>query len=436
MAEICPFRGLHYNQSVVGDLSAVICPPYDIITPQMEQELYRRSKYNFVRLEHGKQLSQDSTIDNKYTRSAAILKQWLEQGVLITDEVPAVYLHDHYFIYNGREHKRRGITVRVRLEEWYRMIIRPHEGTLSEPKGDRVSLLGVLGVNTSPILAMFEDQGQHISSLLALKESDKPLISLGSFNGERHDVWAITEPRLIKQICSGFSGKPLYIADGHHRYESALIYQRQRRSLSQAALPDEASNYVLMTLVDYADPGLIILPPHRLLRGLPPSEIAGLAGKLGSFFDVVELPLDMPGVWRQVDELLAGADVVRLALFGLSGQRLLVLTLKDYTAASQMMPYFHSELYRRLDVSVVDHVILEELLGLGSGQDEVRISYNYDMEDAVSKVLAREQQLAFILSPVKTETVKAIADAGDRMPRKSTYFYPKLPAGLILNRLV
>ena len=436
MAEIRPFCGLHYDQSVVGDLAAVICPPYDIITPQMEQELYRRSEYNFVRLEHGQRLPQDSTIDNSYTRSAAILEQWLEQGVLITDEVPAIYLHDHYFTYNGKEYRRRGIIARVRLEEWHRMVIRPHEGTLSGPKDDRVSLLGVLGVNTSPILAMFEDQGQHISSLPALKGSSKPLISLNDLNGERHDVWAITEPRLVKQICSGFSGKPLYIADGHHRYESALIYRRQRRALSSAASPDEAADYVLMTLVDYADPGLIILPPHRLLRGLPPSEIAGLAGKLDSFFDVVELPLDMPGVWRQVDDLLAGADRVRLALFGLSGQRLQVLTLKDHTAASQMMPYFHSELYKRLAVSVVDHVILEELLGLGSGKDEVRISYNYDMQDAVNMVLAREQQLALILGPVRTETVKAIADAGDRMPRKSTYFYPKLPAGLILNRLV
>jgi hypothetical protein len=191
-----------------------------------------------------------------------------------------------------------------------------------------------------------------------------------------------------------------------------------------------------MTLVDCADPGLIILPPHRLLRGLPPSEIAGLASKLGSFFDVAELPLDMPAVWRQVDDLLAGVDRVRLVLFGLSGRRLQVLTLKDYAAASQMMPYFHSELYKRLAVSVVDHVILEELLGLGSGQDEVRISYNYNMQGAVEMVLAREQQLALILGPVRAETVKAIADAGDRMPRKSTYFYPKLPAGLILNRLV
>ncbi|MEE8205093.1 MAG: DUF1015 domain-containing protein [Dehalococcoidales bacterium] len=436
MAEIRPFHGLHYDQSIVGDLAAVICPPYDIITPQMEQELYRRSKYNFVHLEHGQRLPQDSTIDNSYTRSAAILEQWLEQGVLITDEVPAIYLHDHYFTYNGREYKRRGITARVRLEEWHRMIIRPHEGTLAGPKDDRVNLLGVLGVNTSPILAMFEDQGQHISSLLALKKSDRPLISLNDLNGERHDVWAITEPRVVAQICSGFNEKPLYIADGHHRYESALIYRRQRRALSAAASPDGAADYVLMTLVDCADPGLIILPPHRLLRGLPPSEIAGLASKLGSFFDVAELPLDMPAVWRQVDDLLAGADRVRLVLFGLSGRRLQVLTLKDYAAASQMMPYFHSELYKRLAVSVVDHVILEELLGLGSGQDEVRISYNYNMQGAVEMVLAREQQLALILGPVRAETVKAIADAGDRMPRKSTYFYPKLPAGLILNRLV
>jgi len=191
----------------------------------------------------------------------------------------------------------------------------------------------------------------------------------------------------------------------------------------------------MMTLVDFDDPGLIILPPHRLLRGLPPSKIGSLMNKLQSFFNIKELTLNTPNVWQGVDDFLAEAAQARLVLFGLNGQRLLMLTLRDLDAASQMMPYFHSELYKRLDVSVVDHVILEELLGLSS-EDEVKISYNYDIRDAVSRVLAQEYQLAFILKPVKAETIKAIADAGDRMPRKSTYFYPKLPSGLIFNRLV
>ncbi len=436
MAEIRPFRGVRYNKSKVGDLSEVICPPYDIITPQMEEELHNCSQYNFIRIEHGRQLPQDRALDNKYIRSAAILEQWLKQGVMITDEVPAIYLHDHYFIHQGRQYRRRGLTVRVRLEEWHRMIVRPHEGTLAGPKSDRVSLLGMLKANTSPILAMFEDRKGQLSSLLAMEESEEPIISLGSSNGERHNVWAITEPQVVKLICSLFNGKPLYIADGHHRYESALTYQHERRAYSSSVSGDEAFNFVMMTLVDFADPGLIILPPHRLLRGLSASSLASLITNLKSFFDIMELPLDMPGVEQQVDNLLASSDRIRLALFGLKGKQLLVLTLRDFTAASKLMPYFHSELYKRLDVSVTDHIILEELLGLASSQEEVRIAYNYDREDAISKVKAGQYQLALILSPLRTEVIKAIADAGDRMPRKATYFYPKIPSGLVFNRLV
>jgi uncharacterized protein (DUF1015 family) len=437
MAEICPFRGVYYNQQLVNDLSVVICPPYDIITLQMQQELYRRSEYNFVRVEHNRELPQDTAKDNKYTRSVATLEQWLERGILKVDEVPSIYLHDHYFIHQGKEYKRCGIIARVRLEEWDNGVVRPHEGTLDEPKGDRLSLLWALQANTSPILALFEDQQQRVASLLAAGKPDKPLLSLESADGERHYVWAITESEVIDQICSDLSNQPLYIADGHHRYESALMYQRERRACSLSASADEAFNFVMMTLVDLADPGLIILPPHRLVRGISKSALSELMAELESFFDMTELLLDTSDVWQKLDELLAGeADQVKLAVFGLAAGRLFVLRLRDWLAASQMMPYFHTELYKRLDVSVVDHIILERILGMSSGRAETILAYSYDKEDAVNRVLDQEYQIAFLISPIKAEVIKAIADAGDRMPRKSTYFYPKAPAGLVFNRLV
>jgi len=436
MAEIRAFRGVRYNRSKVRDLSAVICPPYDIITPQIEEELYRRSQYNFIRIERGLQLSQDPTLDNKYIRAATTMEQWLKQGILVTDETAAIYLHDHYFSHQGREFRRRGLTVRVRLEEWHRMIVRPHEDTLAEPKSDRVSLISALNANTSPILALFSDRERQVSSLLVAQESVKPIISIGSSNRERHNIWAITERQDVKLICSLFNEKPLYIADGHHRYESALVYRREQSAHFSSVSGDEAFNFVLMTLVDFADPGLIILPPHRLLRGLSPSSLSGLMNKLKSFFDIVEVSLDMPGVEQQIDNLLTASDQIRLGLFGLAGKQILLLKLRDFATASKLMPYFHSELYKRLNVSVTDYIIQEELLGLASSQKEARIAYNYDWQDAVGKVLAGEYQLAFIQSPVRTEVIKAIADAGDRMPEKSTYFYPKLPSGLVFNRLV
>ena len=438
MAEIHPFRGVRYNQLLVEDLAGVICPPYDIITPQLQQELYRRSEYNFVRVESGRKLPQDTATDNKYTRSAATLERWLEQGVFMVDQALAIYLHDHYFNHKGREFRCRGIIACVRLEEWDKMVVRPHEGTLVEPTNDRLSLLWACQANTSPILALFEDRGQRVSSLLAAQEQSQPIISLSGANGERHDVWAITEPEVIGQICGGLARQPLYIADGHHRYESALTYQRERRACSSPASGDEAFDFVMMTLVDFSDPGLIILPPHRLVRGISRTTLNELMAKLKSFFEIEELPLNMPDIWQQVDHLLIAGETneVRLVLFGLAQGRLLVLKLRNLAAASQMMPYFHSELYKRLNVSVLDHIILEKLLGLGGGREEAILGYSYDGPDAVNRVLDQEYQLAFLLSPIRAEVIKAVADAGDRMPRKSTYFYPKLPAGLVFHRLV
>ena len=441
MAEIHPFRGVRYDKSLVNDLSAVICPPYDIITPQMEQELYLKSEYNFVRLESGRELPPDTITDNKYTRSAATLEQWLNRGILKVDEAPAIYLHDHYFTYQGRRYKRHGIVARVKLEEWDKMVVRPHEGTLAEPKNNRLSLLWALQANTSPILALFEDQGHQVSSLLAAQEPKQPLINLSSVSGESHNVWAITEPAVINQICGSLSHQPLYIADGHHRYESALTYQRERRVCSPSVSGNETFNFVMMMLVDFSDPGLIILPPHRLIRGMSKLTLDGLMARLRSLFEVVELPLSMPDVWQQVDDLLTGmksgeTNRVGLVLFGLATERLFVLRLRDLATVTQMMPYFHGDLYKRLDISIVDHIILEKLLELSSDKEGAMLGYSYDRQEAVNRVLQGEYQLAFLLRPVQGDVIKAVADAGDRLPRKSTYFYPKVPAGLVFSRLV
>lgn len=434
MAEIRPFRGVRYNQQIITDLSTVICPPYDIISPQLQQELYQRSEYNFVRVEFSRELPQDTASENKYTRAAASLKQWLEQGVLKTDESPAIYIHDHYFTYQGKEHHRRSMVAAVRLEEWDKKIVRPHEGTLSNPKSDRISLLWACNANISSILALFDDSKRQIAPLLATQAKKEPLLSTDVLNGERHNVWAIDQPVMLEKIHSILADQPLYIADGHHRYESALTYQRERRVCAPATSGEAPYNFVMMTLVDFADPGLIILPPHRLVRGVPRAMLKGLPAKIKAFFDIEEVPLAAPGVWQRIDHLLTvDARQDRLVICGLAPEKLLVLTLRDRAAASQMMPYFHTDIYKGLMVSVVDHVILERLLELSDEKTESILAYSYDRFDAVKRVTDGEYQLALLLSPVRPQVVKAIADAGDRMPRKSTYFYPKEPAGLVFR---
>ena len=437
MAEIHPFQGGHYNQSLVSDLSKVICPPYDVIFPQLQQELYARSEYNFVRLELGRELPQDTVGDNRYTRAKAILEQWLSQGILRVDETPGIYIHDHYFQFQERRHRRRGIIARVRLEEWASRVVRPHEGTLSGPRRDRLDLLWALQADTSPVLVMYEDTGQQIAPILERESARQPVMRASGLDSERHDIWAITDEDIIRQIASNLSEQPLYIADGHHRYSSALTYRRERRSFSSSAVSgNEPYDFVMMTLVDLSDPGLVIMAPHRLVRGIPRPLVDGLMAKLEAFFEIDRLPLSTPGIWQRVDELLLDTDETRPVCFGPERNNILILRIRDTADISSMMPSFHTELFQRLDVSIVDHVILEKLLEIDAANDEEKVHYSHDRQSAVNRVLDQEYQLAFFLRPVKPQMVRVIADAGETMPRKSTYFYPKTPVGLIFYHLV
>ncbi len=441
MAEIRPFRGLHYNLSLLGDLSRVICPPYDIISPQLQQELHARDEHNFVRLEFGRELPQDSAGDDRYSRAGETLTRWLDEGVIEADETPAIYLHDHYFTLNERKHRRRGIIVRARLEDWEAMVVRPHEGTLPGPRHDRLDLLGALQANTSPVLSMFEDRERRIAAVLDHEASRQPMMRAGDFDGERHDVWAITDGGAIGEIVGGLAEQPLYIADGHHRYTSSLTYRRQRRDFSSGSSDspwsgEEACNFVMMTLVDMADPGLVILAPHRLVRGVSRALLDGLAEKLAVFFDLEELPRETPDLWRRVDERLGKGDGVHLACYGATGENVLLLRLRDPAAAAPMMPTFHTRLFQSLDVSVADHVILDKLLEVDPASDERTVAYCQDRQEAIDRVRDGEYQVTFFLRPLAPSLIKAIADDGDQMPRKSSYFFPKTPVGLVFNRLV
>ncbi len=433
MADIRPFRGVRYDQAIIDDLAQVICPPYDIIPPQVQSELYARSDYNFIRLEFARELPQDTASKNKYTRSASTLEQWLGQGILAVDERPAVYLHDHHFRYQGKEYRRRGIIALVRLEEWESRVIRPHEGTLANPKSDRLALLRALESNTSSILALYEDRERRMASVLVRKEKDEPVIQFSADNGEKHVLWAIGEAEILAQIRQNLALKPLYIADGHHRYESALAYRRERRRKLGGPSGD-GFDFVMMMLVDFADPGLVILPPHRLIRGLPAPKMDGLLNEVNSLFQVEELPVSAPEAWSRAEHFLSEAGQGSIVLCRDRGKNLL-LKPHDSKSLEKFMPVSRSEHYEKLTVSILDHVILEKLLGLQREQEDKALAYSYDHLDAARKVLSGEYQMAFLISPVKTEAIKTIADVGDRMPRKSTYFYPKLPSGLVFYRM-
>ncbi len=433
MAEIRPFQGVHYNPALVKDFAKVICPPYDIITPQLQQEFYQRSDYNFVRIEWGREQPQDKDTFNKYTRAAATLKSWLEQRILVADEKPSLYIDEHSFTYQGKKLIRRNLYCLVKLEDWSKMIIRPHEGTLARAKSDRLTMLWTLQANTSPIMTLYEDKNKEIATLLNAPTRHKPAFSAANVNGESHRIWALTDDAIISRIRVCLASQPLYIADGHHRYESALAYQREKYSTSVQGVMEAPFDYVMMTLVDIADPGLVILPAHRLVRGMAQPALDDLLSRLDTIFNVSEHPLNKKDIGSQINRLLAG-DKIKLILCGLKPGKLLVLSVRDTAAIRPMFPAFHSEIYQQLDVSIVDHVILEELLGLTHEKADALLDYNHDAAESVKKVLDGEYQLGIIVNPVKPGAVKAIADSGDRMPHKSTYFYPKVPAGLVSYR--
>ena len=435
MAEIRPFSGLRYNQSLIKDLSTVICPPYDVISPSLHEDLHNRNDFNFIRLEDAKQFPDDTATGNKYTRTAATLAQWLNQKILVPENMPAIYLHDHYFRLQGKDHMRRGIITRVRLEEWEKMIIRPHEGILSAAKEDRQNLLRALKVNTSPVLMMYQDPERKIVAALAKETGKKPVIDTTIPEDDRHKVWAVTDPAVISLIAGVMAQQPFYIADGHHRYTSALTYRREQIAANPGLSRDDVVNFVMTTLVDFADPGLIILAPHRVIKGLTKNMLAELVTQLGAYFEITELPANTADAWQKLDAAMSQSDGIRLGLFGPGTDKFYALKLHDEAVSAEIMPQ-QSDIYRHLDVSVLDHVILNTILKLSiDGSTEDRVSFSHDREASVKETVEGKQQLVFFLKPIRPELIKMVSDANEKMPRKSTYFYPKAPAGIVVNPL-
>ena len=435
MAEIRPFSGLRYNQSLVKDISTVICPPYDVISSALHEDLHQRNEYNFIRLEDAKKSSGDTPADNKYTRTAATLSQWLEKKVLIPEKAPAIYLHEHYFTLNGKNSMRRGIIARVRLEEWDKMIIRPHEKIFSADKEDRQKLLTTLRANTSPVLMMYQDPERKINDVLVKETKKKPVIDTTIPEGDRHKVWAITDVATINIIAYALDKQPFYVADGHHRYTSALIYSREQMAANPNLTSNDGVNFVMTTLVDFTDSGLIILAPHRVVKGLPANILAELNKNLNSYFNIIELPANNSDSLEKLDYEISKPDGIRLGFFGPDKDKYYALKLKNEAVLAEIIPQ-QSDIYRKLDVSVLDHVIINKILGLNiDGRTEPRVSFSHDRKESVKAVLRGEQQLVFFLKPIKPELIKTVSDAREIMPRKSTYFYPKAPAGIVVNTL-
>ncbi len=432
MLRIAPFRGVLYNQKKIRDLAKVIAPPYDVISTAEQERLYKKSPYNFVRLD----LSQEA---GSYDAVAQTFNEWQAQEVLERDEQPAIYFMSQRFkLKTGEEKIRRGFIALVQLQDLNGGDIRPHEKTHGAPKEDRLKLMLACQAQLSPIFALYSQPKQTINRILELAvEGAAPSIDIELDTGEVCRLWRITDPVVIEKIAREMQEQKLLIADGHHRYEATLGYRDHMRGERGQWSGDESFNYIMAYCANIDDDNLAILPTHRLVRGYPHKPFLELEEALQAYFYVEQHPKTPEGKASFLKALKAAAKKHRV--IGASFKRdprYLILRLKNKRIMQRLAKEMSAPL-RELDVSTLHLLILEHILGMPAEQQESgdTIRYSQDEETVLQALEKEDFQAAFILNATKAEEIQSIVAGGDKMPQKSTYFYPKLPSGLVVNKI-
>ncbi|MBF6599003.1 MAG: DUF1015 domain-containing protein [Dehalococcoidia bacterium] len=422
------FRALRFD-AARADPAQTVAPPYDVISPGEQRALYDRSPHNIVRIEYGEQRPSDSERENRYTRAAADIAAWRRDGVLVRDAAPALYRYRQWFVSEGVEHVRDAVFAAVRLEEWERGVIKPHEHTLASPKADRLQLLRATHTQVSPVYGLYRPRGEDRSELIWSYEGS-PLYDAGA-DGQRHMLSAVTDPAGCDAWSRFIARCDLYIADGHHRYETALAYRDEVRAQATHWSGEEPENFVLMALTYAYDPGLLVLPTHRLLH--VPDVNDDERERISRFFRMEDLS---SATLDEAQAMLAGEGARFIAL-GLRPQAKHLLVLDGRAPVEALMPAGESPAWKQLDVNVLQYGILQAAFGI-DGAALMRgqaVTYTQDARAAAAAVERGDARVALLLNATPVDQVLAVADAGGRMPQKSTYFYPKLPTGLVMNAL-
>ncbi|MGO9647511.1 MAG: DUF1015 domain-containing protein [Terriglobales bacterium] len=441
MAHIAPFRALRYDPARV-DLSNVVTQPYDKITPEMQERYYAASPHNLVRIILGKREAKDDTGANTYTRAAAYFRDWRRQGVFLPEAQPSIYGYAQHFTVPGgsEELERRGFIALGQLEDYSDGVVFRHEQTLAKPKADRLDLLRATRAHFGQLFMLYSDAAGEIDGLLAAAAA-APEIETRDEYGVRHQVSKISDPSLVDLVRSKMRDKKLIIADGHHRYETALNYRNERRSTADTAPPWGARGFsseippyemVMMTFVNMDSPGLLILPTHRVVHGLAAFRAEGLRQKASEFFSVEEADPSVDAV--RASGILREAGRSGTALMAVTGDRVFLLdTLKSPGSNLSGL----SIRQRSLDVVQLHKYLLEGVLGISEAaiRDQQNISYVRDAGEAMARVRSGGANVAFLMNPVRMRQVRDIAFAGEVLPQKSTDFYPKLLSGLTIYAL-
>ena len=429
MATILPFQALRYNTDKISDLSKVMTPPYDIITPKQQREFYDISPYNVIRLEYGMEFTDDTPDNNRYTRAKQDLDKMMREQILMQEDEPAIYIYEQIFsMPDGSKKSCKGIFSLVQLEEFDKKIVLPHEETLSKAKTDRFNLMKATNCNFSQIYCLYLDQKRAVNQILEEKMKQKADISFTAQDGIRQNLWIIKDRDTIALLEKSFADKQLFIADGHHRYETALNYRNYLRESGAAA--DGLYNYVMMLLVDMEDDGLVVFPTHRMVKDFLGFDEKALLQSVEKYFTVSKIDdLSLIETALQNEQkafsLYTGKDYFYL------------LVLRDYDAMCNRLPD-KSPAYQGLDVSILHSLILEENFGIDPENmaDQKNLVYTRDVSEAIEDVRNGKFQCSFILNATKVSEIKDISLANEKMPQKSTYFYPKVITGLVMNKFI
>ncbi|MBZ5565075.1 MAG: DUF1015 domain-containing protein [Acidobacteriia bacterium] len=434
MAEIYPFRALHYNLVQIPDLSKLVTQPYDKITPAMQARYYEASPRNLVRIIRGRTRPEDDKQDNIYVRAAGEFQAWIENRVLVSEAEPALYLYDQEYEVPGQpgvRKKRRGFIALLRLEDYSARVVHRHEETLSGPKADRLDLLRATRAHFGKIFMLYRDPEGVVEGLLAPAARQKPWEQATDEYATVHSVWRVADPQTIERVVAALRDKPLVIADGHHRYETALAYRDECREQQR---PDGRAEYVMVTLIRMETDGLTILPTHRVVHGLPSFDWPQFTSAARTYFDWGGIPPSEPRETQvhRVLGLLAQVGRERPTLGAYAGPgRAALLRLRRDRDLGRMLPELPAGL-RGLDVVILHRLVLEKILGIDrqAVREEKNISYYREFEAAAAEVDQGRAAVCFALNPTPVEAVCDNALAGQVLPQKSTDFYPKLLSGL------
>lgn len=426
MAVVRPFRAIHYNPDKVK-LEDAIAPPYDVISRTHQGELFRRDPHNVVRLILGNGLPSEIEGNDWYERAYHFLEKWRGEKVLVQDARPAFYLLAQNFRNPETEEdlERKALLGLLRLEPFVKKVVLPHERTHSLPKMDRLNLIRSVRANFSSIFCLYEDTGAVLARIFELYRGHRPWVRVRDDQGVLHTVWRVSDASAVKSIQHTFQRKTLLIADGHHRYETALTYAEERRQYGDGSLAPH--DFVLVSLVNVEDAGLLVFPTHRVVHGVAHFSSEKFLEALETHFRLKRCkPNELVAQLHQVSEKVRAFGVY------VGHNQVFLATLADAKAYARVMPRAKPRAWRDLDLACLEVIVLRMILGIEEEKLEQKLFYTRSLREALAKVDAGEGQAALIVRPTPVRLVKALARARELMPQKSTYFYPKFPSGLLV----